>query len=66
MFYNEEQGKESRATLYMHRKVDRPYHIDFCFASNYFINRLKDVSIGQYEIWTRLSDHKPVICEFEN
>lgn len=66
VFYNEEQGKESRATLYMHRKVDRPYHIDFCFASNYFINRLKDVSIGQYEIWTRLSDHKPVICEFEN
>ncbi|WP_100615035.1 endonuclease/exonuclease/phosphatase family protein [Confluentibacter citreus] len=66
LFYNEEQGKESNATLFMHRKIERPYHIDFCFASNYFINRLKYVSIGKYETWTQLSDHKPVICEFEN
>lgn len=66
LFNNEEQGKESNATLFMHRKEDRPYHIDFCFASNYFINKLKSVSIGKYETWTRLSDHNPVICEFEN
>lgn len=65
-FYNEEQGKESNATLFMHRKIERPYHIDFCFATNYFIKRLKNVSIGKYETWTKLSDHKPVICEFED
>lgn len=65
LFYNEEQGKESKATLFMHRKIERPYHIDFCFTSNYFTSRLKNVSVGEYETWTKLSDHKPVICEFE-
>ncbi|WP_157691924.1 hypothetical protein [Polaribacter sp. KT25b] len=66
LFFKEEQGKESNATLFMHRKIERPYHIDFCFISDYFVNRLKKVSIGKYQNWTKLSDHNPIICEFEN
>ncbi|MEO6348612.1 MAG: endonuclease/exonuclease/phosphatase family protein [Aquaticitalea sp.] len=64
-FHNESQGKETRPTLFMHKKIDRPYHIDYCFASNFFIERLKNVTIGSYADWTKLSDHKPIICEFE-
>jgi exonuclease III len=63
---NEEQGNESKATLFMHRKIERPYHIDFCFASKYFISKLNNVTIGDYKTWTQVSDHMPVICDFKN
>ncbi len=65
-FYKQEQGKEKDATLFMHKKIERPYHIDFCFASEYFIKRLKDVKIGTYEKWMKYSDHKPIIIDFED
>lgn len=65
IYNNEDQGKEKSATLYLHRKIDRPYHIDFCFASDYFIKKLEKVEVGEYEKWTNYSDHKPVIVDFK-
>lgn len=64
-YINEEQGKETAPTLFMHRKIERPYHIDFCFASNNLIDRIKSVEIGEYESWTKYSDHKPLSVTFE-
>lgn len=64
-FNNQEQGKETAPTLYMHRKIDRPYHIDFCFASNNLIEKIDSVEIGNYKNWTKYSDHKPLIVTFE-
>jgi exodeoxyribonuclease III len=64
-FYNQEQGKETASTLFMHRKIERPYHIDFCFASKNLIDKIKSVEIGKYENWTKHSDHKPVTITFE-
>ncbi len=64
-FYNQDQGKETIPTLFMHRKIERPYHIDFCFTSNNLIGKLKNVQIGKYEHWTKFSDHKPLIVTFE-
>lgn len=64
-FNAEEHGKESRATLFMHRRLERPYHIDFCFASDHLIDRIKSVEVGEYETWTTYSDHKPLIVTFE-
>jgi len=63
-FYNEEQGKEKIATLFLHRKYNRPYHIDFCFASKYFIQRIINVEVGNYEKWTNYSDHNPIMVDF--
>jgi len=65
-FHNQEQGKEKDPTLYLQRKIDRPYHIDYCFASRNLIRKLKDVRVGKYEDWSKYSDHKPVIVTFEN
>ncbi len=64
-FYNKEQGKEEHPTLYMYRHKDKPYHIDYCFASIDFINVLKNVEVGIYETWSQYSDHKPLIVDFD-
>lgn len=64
-FHKQVQGKERDSTLFMHRKVDRPYHIDYCFASKSLIEKLKNVGIGAYGAWTKYSDHMPLIVDFE-
>jgi len=65
LFYNQEQGKEEHPTLYMYRHIDKPYHIDYCFATTDFLKTLKNVEIGNYNDWTAQSDHKPLIVEFD-
>ncbi|MDK2979194.1 MAG: hypothetical protein PWP52_1908 [Bacteroidales bacterium] len=64
-FFNQEQGKESAPTLFMHRKIDRPYHIDFCFASNNLIKKMDSIKIGRYKNWAMHSDHIPLIVTFK-
>ncbi len=51
-------------TLFMHRKIDKPYHIDYCFASLNLLNKIIKVEVGEYEAWTKHSDHKPLIVTF--
>lgn len=63
--YKQEQGKENHPTLFMYRRKDRSYHIDYCFASNSFIEKLKNVEIGIYEDWKYLSDHMPLTVNFD-
>ncbi len=62
--FNQEQGKEIHPTLYMYRHKDKPYHIDYCFASEDMIDNLHSVEIGDYENWAKYSDHVPVIVDF--
>jgi exonuclease III len=63
-YFNQVQGKEQHPTLYMYRKKDKPYHIDYCFASGDIVNKLKSVEVGDYESWIKYSDHVPVIVTF--
>lgn len=56
----EDQGKETQPTFYMHRKVERPYHIDYAFLSNDFASS-STLSIGKAEEWLEFSDHMPVV-----
>lgn len=64
-FFNQEQGKEIHPTLFLYRHENKPYHLDYCFASNDFINVLESVEVGTYEDWKMHSDHKPLIVTFE-
>lgn len=59
-FNNEEQGKESQPTFYLHRNLTKPYHIDYCFAPHKFQESLKNVTVSKYENWKHLSDHVPI------
>jgi exodeoxyribonuclease III len=63
-YYKLEQGKEKHPTLFMYRHQDKPYHLDYCFASDYFMQKLEKVQVGTYRKWTALSDHKPLIVTF--
>ena len=63
-FHQQEQGKEKDPTLYMYRHKDKPYHIDYCFVSGDMIEKLKSVEVGDFDYWTRFSDHIPLIVDF--
>ena len=58
------QGKEIHPTLYMYRHKNKPYHIDYCFASADLVKKIKAVQIGDYDGWSPYSDHMPVIVTF--
>jgi len=60
----EKQGEELSPTLYMHRKFERPYHIDYAFLPVGFLNS-SGVRVGLYEEWIEYSDHMPVIMEVD-
>lgn len=64
-YQNEEQGKETQPTFFMYHHENKPYHIDYCFASATFINKLKSVEVGPYEEWKKRSDHKPLYVTFD-
>ena len=63
--YRQEQGKEKHPTLYMYRHKNKPYHIDYCFASASLLGKLESVKIGRHAFWTRYSDHVPVMVTFK-
>src|SRR5215831_4638408 len=63
-YHNQIQGKEMHPTLYMYRHKDKPYHIDYCFVSNDLLKKIQCVEIGEYDFWSKHSDHVPVIVTF--
>lgn len=63
-FHKQIQGKEAHPTQFMYRHEDKPYHLDYCFASSYFIKKMTNVEIGQYNDWKLYSDHKPLSVTF--
>lgn len=65
-YTKEEQGKESQPTFFLQRNMLKPYHIDYCFASIQFVDKLSNVTIEPFEKWKHLSDHSPMIITFDN
>jgi exodeoxyribonuclease III len=63
-FFNQTQGQEEHNTLFMYRHKDKPYHIDYCFASDDFVKRIDKVEVGLHNDWYRYSDHTPLIVTF--
>ena len=65
-YYNQIQGNEEHPTFYLYRHKDKPYHIDYCFASKSLLGNLRAVEIGDYGYWMKYSDHVPVIVTFND
>jgi len=64
--HNQTQGTEEHPTLYMYRHKDKPYHIDYCFASKDLLEKVSSVEIGDFDEWVKYSDHVPVVVTFDN
>ncbi|MDO6472477.1 endonuclease/exonuclease/phosphatase family protein [Maribacter sp. 1_MG-2023] len=64
-YFKEEQGVETRPTFYLQRKLEKPYHIDYVFASVDFQNGLQKMEVGDVNQWLKISDHLPIVCEFD-
>ncbi len=60
----EDHGKENIATFYLYRNVEKPYHLDYCFASVHFHEKTYAFEIGSFDYWIAFSDHLPLIIEF--
>jgi len=59
-----EQGKEKHPTFFLQRNLNKPYHLDYCFASSNLLDKVQNVEIGAYENWSAYSDHAPMTIDF--
>lgn len=59
---NEEQGKETLATFFMNRNLEKGYHIDYVFASDSFTADAR-IEIPAAVDWLLYSDHLPVVAD---
>ena len=61
--YNEEQGAETRPTLFHQRNRAKPYHVDYMFASADLYAEC-ELTVGDMSDWIHLSDHMPLTLEY--
>ena len=57
----DEFGEETEATFYMHKREERPYHIDYAFVPRGLIGSDVEVTVGGYDDWIDASDHVPLL-----
>ena len=61
---NELAGEESQPTFYLYRHLNRPFHIDYIFASaQHLPNGWKRMEVGRSADWLKLSDHMPIVVD---
>ncbi len=65
-FFNEIDGQESTPSFYLQRNIAKPFHLDYCFASENFTSKLKSVKFGKADDYITHSDHLPLTVEFED
>lgn len=57
----EPHGGETKPTFFLHRKVEKAYHIDYGFAGPSWA--IKTVDVGSAADWLAHSDHAPVVFD---
>lgn len=57
----DEFGEETEATFYMHKKEERPYHIDYAFVPRGLMKSNFGVTVSGYDDWIDASDHVPLL-----
>ena len=62
-FHAEEQGFESRPTLYWTWAQDKPFHIDYCFVPREWAAGLTSVYVAPFAELNGFSDHRPLVVQ---
>lgn len=63
---NEAHGQESLKTFFMYRNLEKPYHIDYVFASHDIIKNGYKLTFGNPTDWIDKSDHVPIILDIKD
>ena len=63
--YGEDPGEETRASYYHWRDKSQPFHIDYCFIPEGWLDRLVGVEVGTFADWPQ-SDHRPLTMEIKD
>ena len=58
--YNQSWGEEQDSTLFMYRKQDAGYHVDYVFAHKDLCSKCEKLTVGHPEEWLHISDHVPL------
>ena len=61
-FHGEALGAETRATHYFLFNESRPFHLDYCFLPETWLDRLAGVEVGSFAAWPQ-SDHRPLTVD---
>ena len=61
--YGVEHGQELHPTFYLYKNETKPYHMDYCFASQDLISQHTDIEVGEYKEWIAWSDHMPIVVK---
>ncbi len=64
-FYGEEPGDETRASYYHLWNESKPFHIDYCFVPESWLDRLVGMEIGNFTDWPE-SDHRPLTVDIKD
>jgi endonuclease/exonuclease/phosphatase family metal-dependent hydrolase len=64
-FIKQEQGRETRPTWHLYRRLQRGFHSDYVFIPKTWAPRLSAVQVGNRRKWLSLSDHLPVVVEVD-
>ncbi len=59
----ETPSEERKPTIYLLKKLNKPFHLDYCFASKKMINQETTIQIGSVKDWLEWSDHMPLIID---
>ena len=60
--YKKQQGQEIHPTLYMYRKRERPFHIDYIFTHKKLVDHKTSLDVGAADVWLAHSDHMPIMA----
>ncbi len=64
-YFHEPHGQESRPTFYLTKKVNRPFHLDYCFDPTHWSQRVTRLELGDFAEWRPWSDHCPLFVELD-
>lgn len=64
-YFAQQQGFENHPTFFLQRNMEKPYHIDYCFASNLLLESVRNFEVGSFEKWISYSDHVPLTVDFD-
>ena len=62
-FYDVPHGAETHPTLYWRRRQADPFHIDYCFIPDVWLQDIVQVTVGEFAAWHKYSDHRPLLVE---